>query len=275
MSKMKKGRLSDPRLHKIENTERIVLSVQAAMMVLFALYVAFLNGISLAPLYIPLENMLLVFCILFALIGAERLFFFIEAMHYSKKENSRCLVSRKNLSNALSMIVLVSLIFLILLLPYLNIFSTSGTATGNPAEVKFQGSAVFSLADISYVQIRNIGPVDINYSLIPASLYYSTLTTGATNETIIMDASILGSTGPLTPGSAVSYTVSLNPKLHYLLMFYALNSSAEVQYTLRSTGGPVAVYSMAIDAASIVLFAANATVSRRSMKMLRGSTIYA
>lgn len=264
----------DPRLHRIEVTSKAIFAIQIAAMLFFAAYVALLNGFSISPLYIPLDNVLLVGSILLLLVSAERLFFFRVSMRYTKRENPKFIFSKKSLSGSVSLIIVSVLLLALILLPYTSELNMNGTAAGSPAIVQFKGSALFTVALADTITVRNDGAGSLNFALVTPSSYQAATSSDGMNETVIMASSLLGQTPALQPGASYSFSVFLNPEDTYYLIFLPSTGPAQAQYTIHYADNVTDMIAAGVVVASVIILAFSASAARKSMKELRGSTIY-
>ncbi len=267
---------NDPRLFRIMRTHRLLFSVQATIIAIFALLVMFLNGLSLKPPYFPLYNVVLILIFMFLAFAAERIFFFRLSMKYGKRKGVMFLIARRafrtsSVTAALGVLFVLSLF----MLNYTPVFNTQGAAAGAMSATRFSAGTSFGLFTVGSVTISNQGGSNLTFVIVSSGDFISSGGTAHyANESLLINSNLAGGNDFVPSGGSTTVHISTLPNAQYYIVIFPSSGSVQAHYTLGMKASSSIFDAFILAIGIIPVSAYLAAVSRREMGLLRSETIY-
>ena len=267
----------DPRLARILMTRRMLLSIQGAFIGLFTFYILILNGLLLAPLFVPLYNAVLLGALVLLIVSVERIFFFRLCIVYGKRDSAKFLISRKRFRSSLVMIAISVLISAgLVVLTFTPLLNQSGSESGQIGTIEFQSNNVFALNTVGTVTLTNLGINNLTFFIVSANDYYAT---GASaqhaNESALLQLSLNQGNDFVSPGGSTTVSILTNLNTQYFIVIFPSAGSVNVNFVLGMKSMPSLFYAMLMTFAAIPVSGYLAGYARIQMKVLRPATIFA
>ena len=266
----------DPRLARILATRRVLFGVQGVIVALFAFYVMIVNGLSLAPLFFPVYNVVLVGALILFIVAIERIFFFRLCIVYGKRNGAKFLIAKNRFRGSLALLAVGFVVSLLLITltftPTMNLY---GTASGGIGTVEFQSNNLFALGTVDTITISNLGINNLTFVIVSAADYYATNANSVhANETALMLVSLNQGNDFVSPAGTTTATVLTAVNTNYFIVIFSNSGSVRVNYILGMKAMPSMFYALLLSFASLPISAYLAVYARIQMRRLRSSTIF-
>ncbi len=267
----------DPRLARILTTRGVLFSIQGALIALFAFYMLIANGLSLAPVYLPIYNAVLLGALILLIVSAERIFFFRLCIVYGKRNSAKFLISKKLFRGSVAMIgIAIAVSAILVIFTFTPLMNQDGSANSQIGTVEFQSNNIFALTTVSSITITNLGINNLTFFVVSANDYFATgATAQQANESALLQLSLNQGNDYVAPGGSTSVSILTNLNTQYFIVIFPSAGTVNVNYVLGMKSMPSLFYAMLMSFAAIPVSGYMAGYARIKTKELRPETIFA
>jgi len=272
------GLQTDPRLLRIVRIRKLLFSVQWCAALLISLALIMNEKATFSPLLLPLSSAVLVLMFMLLTIILEDIYFYVLAMKFGRRNNTRFLAARKFRRSSLFRLPFLALfILLVLAASYTNMLNVHGNVEGGTfSKASFSGSDPAVLYSAASLYIWNLGSGNLTFCVVPANIYFASISGGtAPNESFLASASINGANDVVPGGSSDHLMISTVPGNSYVIALFSSTGAVNAQYMIKMQLSPSLVISMyfALLAAGLSLFQFSRSSS--TLLKLKQKSIYA
>ncbi len=155
------------RFLRIRRTKRLVLGVQAIIVIILSVFLMILAGFSLTPFYVPVSAFLLIALAFLLIMSGQNFAFRSLELKASRRDSQRYLIAKNSMANSAWVIGLAAIALVVLLALTQagwahNAMSRSGTrdlAPGNTFIVVMDNQDAFGLVRVTSIEVTANGPL--------------------------------------------------------------------------------------------------------------------
>ncbi|MDH2906113.1 MAG: hypothetical protein PXX82_07170 [Methanomassiliicoccales archaeon] len=267
---------NDPRLFRILRTRSLLFGIQTGIIVLFALLIMLLNGLSLKPPYFPIYNVVLMVIFIVLILAVERIFFFRLSMKYGKRKGVMFLIAKRAFRTSTALTVLgVLFVAALFVANYTPVFDVHGAVSGNVGTAQFSTGTVFGLFTVSSVTINNQGGNNLTFVIVSSGDYLSSgATPQSANESLLINSNLAGGNDFVPAGGTTTAQISTVPNAHYYIVIFPSSGGVQARYTLDMKASPSILDAFILAIGIIPASGYLAASSRKEMGLLKSETIY-